>query len=159
MSGRTVRAPRLRCGWNARRSGFVLSALAVCLAIASCSSPTEPTAPNDTLTGTWQGSAARGPCGQGWFEDWSTVQLTLVQTELSVTGEIFAPGGRRFAISSTDAVNLGVGGLEGSSTCYAFGFFISDRGYDARGNLTRFSGTIGGRCCGTVAGSFSFERR
>ena len=85
------------------------------------------------------------------------MNLTLVQTGLSVSGEIYAPGGRRFSVSSTDAVTLSVGGLEGTSTCYAFGLSITDRTFDAGGNLTRFSGTLGGRCCGTVAGSFAFE--
>jgi len=140
------------------RGGLLVAAIAVSLSIADCHSPTEPTVPNDTLTGSWHGSASRGPCGTGWGEDWSTVQLTLVQTGLSVTGEIFAPGGRRFPVSSTDAVTLSVDGLEGSSTCYAFGLSITERKFDAGGNLTRFSGTLGGRCCGTVAGSFVFER-
>ena len=129
------------------------------LAITACHSPTEPVPANPTLTGQWAGTASRGPCGEGWAEDWSTVTLVLEQASTSVTGEAFASAGRRFPISSSDGKILHVSGLEGSSTCYAYSFPISDRQYDGNGTLVAFSGNLSGRCCGTLAGPFSFQRR
>ncbi len=133
--------------------------LVAALAITCCHSPTEPVPANPTLTGQWAGTATRGPCGEGWAEDWSAVTMVLVQSSTSVTGEVFASGGRRFPISSLHGATLNVSGLEGSSTCSAYAFFISDRQYDSSGTLVAFSGNLSGRCCGTLAGPFSFHRR
>lgn len=114
---------------------------------------------NPTLTGEWAGTASRGPCGDGWGEDWSAVTMVLVQSPSSVTGEVFASGGRRFPVSSPDGTTLNVSGLEGTSTCSTYGFFVNDRQYDGDGTLVSFSGHLFGRCCGTLAGPFSFQRR
>ena len=133
--------------------------LVAALAISACRSPTEPVPASPTLTGQWVGTASRGPCGQGWAEDWSTVSMTLVQTSTSVTGEVFASEGRRFPVSSLDGITLHVSGLEGSSTCSTYAFFISDRQYDGHGTLVAFSGNLSGRCCGTLAGPFRVQRR
>lgn len=140
------------------RAAAVAEILLALLGVVSCNSPSEPSDSERSLTGTWRGTASRAPCGEGWSEEWSIVEMTLVQEDDAVSGEVFAPGGRRFPISSVDATWLVVGGLEGSSTCSEFALRITDRTIDARGELERFSGTLEGRCCGTVAGSFSFER-
>ena len=114
---------------------------------------------NPTLTGEWVGTASRGPCGQGWAENWSTVTMVLVQSPSTVTGEVFASEGRRFPVSSLHGTTLNVNGLEGSSTCYSYAFVIRERQHDGNGTLVAFSGDLSGRCCGTLGGPFSFQRR
>lgn len=85
--------------------------------------------------------------------------MVLVPSSASVTGEVFASGGRRFPVSSSDGKTLAVSGLEGSSTCSSYAFLIRDRQHDGSGTLVAFSGDLSGRCCGTLGGPFGFRRR
>jgi hypothetical protein len=70
--------------------------------------------------------------------------------------------GTHHSVSGTVSISsavLDLGNLPGTSTCYSFQLYINTFLSDAQGNLVAFSGTLGGRCCGTVAGTFRFERQ
>ena len=139
--------------------------LAVAVSTSGChhGSPTEPEQPANTgMTGTWLGSADRGPCTDPDGGDLRSLTATLTQSGDAVTGEIVNAAGVRHSVTGTfggGLLLLSLGELPGTSTCYMFALYSTVLAHDLRGNLTRVSGQLEGRCCGTVAGTFRLDRR
>ncbi len=125
-----------------------------------------PVTANASFTGFWTGSATRSPCrGGGSGEDWTTVSATFFQAGQTISGNVKSADGFDHPVSGTitgtipnGTAFIDVGGLPGTSTCSVFQLFVNSFGTDAAGNLVTFSGTLTGRCCGTVAGTFRFDR-
>ena len=153
---------------KSRRSHHCLLGLVSALSFAIAAScdhpdPAVPESANTTLTGTWTGSATRSPCrADSSAEDWSSILANLRQSGQAVSGDVTSADGSRHSLSGTmnnTSAILDVGDLPGTSTCGSFQLYINSFQYDTRGNLIELAGTLGGRCCGTVAGTFRLLRQ
>jgi hypothetical protein len=117
-----------------------------------------PAAPRTALsfTGTWTGSLPiRTPAG----DDWSDTRMTLGRTNDRVTGEIVNAAGARHTLSGTasgTSADLRVDGLPGTSTCAGVVLTVEITRHVRRGD--RLAGQAGGRCFGTIAGTFALRR-
>ena len=136
----------------ARRLAIVMLAAV----LAGCES--SPAAPRVALsfTGTWAGSL---PIRTPADDDWSDTRMALVQADGRITGEIVSAAGARHVVSGTasgTSADLRVDGLPGTSTCAGVILTIEITRNVRRGD--RLAGQAGGRCFGTIAGTFELRR-
>ena len=127
--------------------------IAVALAACGSSTPTQPT--SVSIAGNWTGSlVGRTPC----VGDWSGVALAM---EASGRGSATTADGQRF--TAAEVTSDGVRRIEitlppGAGECTTFALVINNVEVGASARATAFSGSISGRCCGTLQATFRFVR-
>lgn len=148
-------------GWGQKRMFPTLSqryfflALALLISAAGCNQPGAPGSETLDVTGVWTGSLPlRMPDG-----DWSAARVALVQADGTVTGEVMSRDGVRHDLKGSieeGEIVLSVQGLPGTSTCASIQLYIT--GVTVKNRVRHLSGRVGGRCYGTVAGSFELRK-
>lgn len=134
---------------------YFFLALALLISVVGCRQPAAPASEKLDVTGVWTGSLPFRTPG----EDWSAARVSLVQADGTVTGEVISRDGMRYglegSIEAGDIV-LTLQGLPGTSTCAGIQLYITD--LEVKDGVPHLSGRVGGRCYGTVAGSFELRR-
>jgi hypothetical protein len=126
-----------------------------CQQSAVAPTPPSPTAAN--LAGSWLGSlrsTGAGPIGLG---DWSRLRLTL---QPSGGDELVTNDGQRFSINDTVLGDQRILGLvlTPHDSCVSVSLVITSVQVDNAGATQAFSGSMSGRWCNTLVGTFTFTK-
>lgn len=136
-----------------RLSGAVVVVVACSVSACGSSAPTRPT--TAVLTGTWTGGlVGRGPCAG----DWSALTLTL---NASGSGTLETKDGQQFPVSDVTqdgTRSLAVSVPPGTGECQTVLLTISDLQMASPARVAGFTGSVTGRCCGTLQATFRFTR-
>ena len=124
-------------------------------AVRGCADSARPTAAN--LAGSWLGSlrsTGAGPIGLG---DWSRLRLTL---QPSGGDELVTNDGQRFSINDTVLGDQRILGLvlAPHDSCVSDSLVITSVQVDNAGATQAFSGSMSGRWCNTLVGTFTFTK-